>query len=282
MSHVSGESTPRPLPLRVAARLLAFAARLWQVLARLFAVVRGAAAGVLRRWEARPGARRRGLRRRASVPLPNLFELHPDARRATPREIGLRSIDVEDIVGTAVAGPAQRGSDFLPLPPFRSRNWSARWQRILNAIDNLAILPPVDLVRYAGKYWVLDGHNRVAAAHYVGQVEVDANVTELVPPGQNPSERPSNLASALTGTRALRAAGQGARPQSVPDDMLNSVRPGDFDGSIPSRPTDLPAPDAGSPGQPAETTEAAEGAADPAGHDESVAPDKAGAQPGAS
>jgi hypothetical protein len=148
----------------------------------------------------------------------------------------------------------------LPLPAFRSRNWSARWQRILRAIDNLAILPPVDLLRYAGKYWVLDGHNRVAAANYVGQVEVDANVSELVPPGQNPSERSGNLAAALTGTRALRAAGQGARPQSVADDTLNVVRPGDFDGNapIPAAPAEKAAPvepvelapDAGAGGKP--------------------------------
>jgi hypothetical protein len=221
------------LPGRAAARAVGLAGRVVELLLRLLAMALAVAAGARSRWAARPGARRRELRRRASVPLPNLYDLYPEARRATPREIGLRSIDVDDIVGTAVAGPAQRGSDFLPLPPFRSRNWSARWQRILRAIDNLAILPPVDLVRYAGRYWVLDGHNRVAAASYVGQVEVDANVTELVPPGENPSERPGDLASALTGTRALRAAGQGAAPQTVADDTLNSVRPGDFDGSAP-------------------------------------------------
>jgi hypothetical protein len=190
-----------------------------------------AARGAVDRWNSRPGERQRRLRRRASVPLPNLYEVHPDVRRATPREIGLRSIDIDDIVGTAVAGAAQRGSDFLPLPAFRSRNWASRWQRILLAIDNLAILPPVDLVRYAGEYWVLDGHNRIAAAHHVGQVEVDANVTELVPPGQNPSERPGNLAAALTGTTAVRAAGRGEQLRTVRDDEVIAVRPGDFDGA---------------------------------------------------
>jgi hypothetical protein len=214
-----------PVAGAVAARIVPAVG--WLV-ARLGHVARAVAA----RWQARPGERQRRLRRRASVPLPNLYEVHPDVRQATPREIGLRSIDIDEIVGTAVAGAAQRGSDFLPLPAFRSSNWSARWQRILRAIDNLAILPPVDLVRYGGKYWVLDGHNRIAAAHHVGQVEVDANVTELVPPGQNPSERPSNLAAALTGTTAVRAAGRGERLRTMRDDEVPTVRPGDFDGSI--------------------------------------------------
>jgi hypothetical protein len=229
-------------------------------------IVRQGAAGaraVAERWQSRPGERLRRLRQRASVPLPNLYEVHPDVRRATPREIGLRSIDLDDIVGTAVAGPAQRGSDFLPLPPFRSRNWQSRWQRILKAIESLAILPPIDLVRYAGKYWVLDGHNRVAAAHYVGQVEIDANVTELVPPGQNPSERPSNLAAALTGTTAVRAAGRGERLRTMRDDEVPAVRPGDFDGRVTPPPT---------PASPAPSTPTATPEPEPAEGDEEAAP----------
>ena len=177
----------------------------------------------LRRWDERPGARVRRVSRKASTPLPNLYTLHPDARKATPREIGLRSIDVDTIAGTAVGGLTQRGSDFLPLPAFRSQNWAGRWQRIRGAVERLAIFPPIDLVRYADRYWVTDGHNRVAAALYVGQVEIDANVTELVPPGENPSERPGDLAATLAGSRSLRAAGQGGRLETVADDVVLGV-----------------------------------------------------------
>ena len=235
MLQRGGEALTR-LGSRAAPAAGAAVSRLLRALAWFLARFGDAARGALARWNARPGERKRRLRRRASVPLPNLYEVYPDVRRATPREIGLRSIDIDEIAGTAVAGAAQRGSDFLPLPAFRSRNWASRWQRILNAIDNLAILPPVDLVRYDGKYWVLDGHNRIAAAHHVGQVEVDANVTELVPPGQNPSERPGNLAAMLGGTTAVRAAGRGERLQTVRDDEVRPVRPGDFDGSVATAP----------------------------------------------
>jgi hypothetical protein len=170
-----------------------------------------AARSAVRRWEERPGARVRRVRRQGRQPLPYLYDLYPEARNASPRELGIRTIDVDDIAGTAVGGATQRGGDFLPLKAFRSQNWQGRWQRIRLAQDRLAILPPIDVLRYADRYWVLDGHNRVAAALYAGQVGIDANVVELVPLGGAPSERPGDLAAVLTGSLALRAAGEGKR-----------------------------------------------------------------------
>ncbi|MDQ6796006.1 MAG: hypothetical protein M3067_14550, partial [Chloroflexota bacterium] len=169
----------------------------------------GAVDAAAKRWNERAAARIGRLRRSAREPLPYLYDLHPEARRAIPRQLGVRTIDVEEIVGTAVGGATQRGRDFLPLRPFRSQNWAARWQRLRAAMDRLAVLPPIDVVQYGAGYWVLDGHNRVAAALYAGQVDIDANVTELVPPGGTSSERPGSLASIVIGSRAVRAAGAG-------------------------------------------------------------------------
>jgi hypothetical protein len=125
---------------------------------------------------------------------------------------------VDQIMGTAVGGPTQRAADFLPLAPFRSANWASRWQRLLAAMDRMAVLPPIDLVRYGDGYWVLDGHNRVAAALYLGQVEVDANVIELVASGAAAVERPTEIAATLTGTRGVRSAGAGRQPAPSHED----------------------------------------------------------------
>jgi hypothetical protein len=159
-----------------------------------------------RRWEERPGARVRRLRRLGRQPLPYLYDIHPEARQANPRELGVLPIEVEDIAGTAVGGATQRGADFLPLKPFRGANWSGRWQRLRAASDRLAILPPIDVVRYADRYWVLDGHNRVALALYGGQIEIDANVVELVPPGGSLSQRPASLELTMSEGSDLRTA----------------------------------------------------------------------------
>lgn len=186
--------------------------------------VASAVEAAVTRWDERPGARIRRLRRLARSPLRSLFDEHPEARRANPRERGLRPIPTDEILGTAVGGGAQRGADFLPLKPFRSNNWVARWQRIRSAVDRLTVLPPIDVYRHANGYWVIDGHNRVAAALYAGQVEIDANVTELVPADGHAAEPPSEIASTLIGSLSVRAAGEGLPPGAPAEDLEG--RPG--------------------------------------------------------
>lgn len=163
-------------------------------------------------WSAQEAAVARRVRRLAREPLADLYELHPGARLSSPRELGLRFVPVEEIRGTAVAGIAQRGGDFLPLKPFRGENWAGRWQRIRQANRNLQPLPPIDLIKFEGEYWVVDGHNRVAATLYANGVGLDAMVTELIPLDGQTSERPTNLLSYMGESGALRAAAQGLRP----------------------------------------------------------------------
>ena len=183
------------------------------------------ASGARRMFNERDGARVRRVRRMGREPLANLWEVHPEAHRASLRELGLMSVPVERIRGTAVEGPAQRGGDFLPLKDRRSDDWRARWQRILAAIESLKNLPPVELVRFGDEYWVVDGHNRVAAALYTGQNELDAAVTDLRLPGMA-SQPVQPIAGVLEGSLDLRNAGAGRLTRtSVRPTDLGSVRP---------------------------------------------------------
>ena len=180
----------------------------------------GAAKGTLPEM---PGARVRRVRRLGAQPLASLPDLHPESRNARPVEIGLRTIDVDDVLGTAVGGGNQRGGDFLPLKPFRGRNWSARWQRLRRAHDQLVDLPPIDVVKFGDGYWVVDGHNRVALAKYGGQVGIDASVVELVPPGGHRTESIGSLATEVESSRLVRgrvdaeAAGDGTPSEPALD-----------------------------------------------------------------
>jgi len=140
--------------------------------------------------------------------LPSLYQRHPEAGRAPRRRVGLRSVPIDAIVGT-MRHPSQNSADFLPLPKLRGENWRARWQRITRATDQLAMLPPVDLVQVGEEYYVADGHNRVAAARRNGAVEIDADVTQLLVPGVTRPEQAAFDASSLYGAGEVRQAATG-------------------------------------------------------------------------
>jgi hypothetical protein len=195
------------------------------------------------RWRERPAARRRRLAARARTPLPILYDVHPEARRAMGHDVGLRSVPLDEIVGTAVAGPAQRGGDFLPLPDFRSTNWQGRFARVQRATDSLAILPPVDLVKYGDGYWVEDGHNRVAAALYNGQQDIDAVVRELKQPGyvDDDTHTVATLAPVAAVGSELRAAGLGRFNSEAATEVPSLDLDGDTSRrSAPARPAQRP------------------------------------------
>jgi hypothetical protein len=181
------------------------------------------AGGARRIISGRPGARVRQVRRMGEQPLANLWELHPEARQSTFRELAPRVVPVELIAGTAVEGPVQRGGDFLPVRDRRGADWRARWQHILAGLDEMAVLPPIDLIKFGELYWVVDGHNRVAAALYNGQYDIDANVVEARMPGV-PADPHSDIAPYLAAdSLELREAGRGGSRRTHTHDHVDTV-----------------------------------------------------------
>jgi hypothetical protein len=174
------------------------------------------AAGALAQRVVIPHRRYRLRRQRAVQPLPNLYRVHPEARLAPVRELGLLSIPVDEIVGTAVEGVDQRGLDFKPLPAFRSNNWEARFQRLHAASERLASLPPIDVLKTPDGYWVTDGHNRVAVAKANGQVDIDADAKAVVLPGQGPVTPSGPLAPVLVDSAGLQSTRRASRPHRPP------------------------------------------------------------------
>ncbi|MGH2390776.1 MAG: DUF4032 domain-containing protein [Chloroflexota bacterium] len=58
---------------------------------------------------------------------------------------------------------------------------TARLRGIIQAMEDGAHFPPIEVYRLDGACYVLDGHHRVAAALQVGQLYLDAVVTECLP-----------------------------------------------------------------------------------------------------
>src|SRR5689334_14865398 len=90
-----------------------------------------------------------------------------------------RPVRVRRIVGSA--GKAEKlGADFLPrqLGSTAKLNFS----RVLKKMSDGQELPPVTLYQIGHRYFVMDGHTRVAAARRLGIEFLDAVVTEAVLP----------------------------------------------------------------------------------------------------
>jgi hypothetical protein len=156
--------------------------------------------------------------RRVAPALPSLYDRHPAAATALRRPRGLQIVPLNRIVGT-MRHPSQNTLDFLPLPGLRGRNWQGRWQRIRRAVNDLSVLPEIDLVQVGDEYFVADGHNRVAAALDAGAVAIDADVTELFVPGvERAPPDPANhddAAQLLLGADELRQAAAGRQSRTA-------------------------------------------------------------------
>ena len=92
-----------------------------------------------------------------------------------PRSPGELQIPIRDIVGTAGAGDGKFDRDFLPTDG-RSR-W--RFQALVVALLEGETLPPIEVYRLHGRYYVADGHHRIAVARALGEESIAAYVTEV-------------------------------------------------------------------------------------------------------
>ena len=129
-------------------------------------------------------ARRKHRRHRLAAALhgqPHRLDL-PTLKEATTlglggsRNAGEQEILLRDIIGATDGADGKFDRDFLPTDE-RSR-W--RFQAIAMALREGRELPPIEVYRLHGRYYVSDGHHRVAAAKALGEKSIAAYVTEIL------------------------------------------------------------------------------------------------------
>jgi hypothetical protein len=123
------------------------------------------------------GALLNWLSRRQPRLAPSLYEVLPHASMA-PRSLPRAEVVAAEQIAGTTRHPSNTTVDFLPIPELRSQHWRDNWQRMLQAQERDVFLPPVQLVKFDRRYFVVDGHKRVAAARRVGAA-LDAIVVEL-------------------------------------------------------------------------------------------------------
>jgi hypothetical protein len=105
-----------------------------------------------------------------------LLSLTEATQRLRPfrrRHIGVVSIDVDRIIGTA-----DREGDFDRSFTTARSGLRERQQRLARAFPN-GEFAPIVVEKLGDAYFVVDGHHRVALARRRGVVSIDAEVTEL-------------------------------------------------------------------------------------------------------
>jgi hypothetical protein len=128
--------------------------------------------------ERRLAARLRRLRGLA----PERLELFDDrdgwAAVAPRRAVGIQSIPIDSITGTAEDSKARLfDRRFRP-----DRSARERWNRLWMAHAHGSALPPISVYRIGAWHIVRDGHHRVSVARDLGWSTIDADVVELLRP----------------------------------------------------------------------------------------------------
>ena len=90
---------------------------------------------------------------------------------------GVREIPLDQIAGSVA--PQGKTLDFAPgfLPA--NRRLRDRWTRIYRAMVEGDELPPIDVYRVDGRYYVIDGHHRVSVARALRRATINARVIDV-------------------------------------------------------------------------------------------------------
>jgi universal stress protein A len=150
-------------------------------------------------------------------PRRRLRNFHEDADRAgllVHRHLGTRTIEVGRIIGS-VERSNDLGPDFRPPARARTKHDQDRFERVKASLEAGESLPPIDVYQLGFGYYVVDGHRRVAAALATGQIDIEANVVELVPSGDEIAGELFAARHAFERETGLTEVGA-ARPETYP------------------------------------------------------------------
>ena len=90
---------------------------------------------------------------------------------------GTKEIPLDRVVGSVA--PDAKTADFDPVFLPVHRRLRDRWTRIYRAMVEGDELPPIDVYKVDGSYYVIDGHHRVSVAKKLGRPALNARVIDV-------------------------------------------------------------------------------------------------------
>jgi hypothetical protein len=127
------------------------------------------------------------LRLRLSGKSNTLISLKSNAQQA-PRTL-------QDVPLEAICGSVNRADDYTATFLPKREHDEERWARVYMAMSERGV-PPLELLEHNGKYYVLDGHNRVSILRHWGAKTAEAYVSRAwMPARATPQRTPQRYAA---------------------------------------------------------------------------------------
>jgi hypothetical protein len=157
------------------------------------------------------------VRRRRPQPLLPLDEVSRRLQVFEQSYVGIRPIPVSRIVGT-VGRTADFDRDFLPRRP----GTEERWRRVERAFGE-SDFPPIVVYELDGRYFVVDGHHRVAIARQRGIEYLDAEITRLRTRWRLPED--ADIGRIIMAEQERRFMEESGLDRARPDAVVRFSRP---------------------------------------------------------
>jgi nucleotide-binding universal stress UspA family protein len=109
-----------------------------------------------------------------TIELLSYDEVRAKLKAGTSRDVGLRDISLDAIVGSV-----GRYSDFTRSFLPRHDGDRGRWARVQMAVTDLAGVPPIEVYQIGDVYFVRDGNHRVSVARQFDAPTIQAYVTRI-------------------------------------------------------------------------------------------------------
>jgi hypothetical protein len=170
-------------------------------------------------------ARRREAYRRLSQvagkrdprPLLSLDEVTKRLEAFEQSYVGIRPIPVADVVGT-VSRVDDFDRDFLP----KRSKIQERWRQVEQSYPE-SDFPPISVYEIDGRYFVVDGHHRVAIAKQRGTEFIDAEVTRLR--SRTPLPRDADIGAIIMAEQQRRFMEESGLERARPHARIEFSRP---------------------------------------------------------
>ncbi|HAB94076.1 MAG TPA: BMP family ABC transporter substrate-binding protein [Lachnospiraceae bacterium] len=114
--------------------------------------------------------------------LPALNAMVHDIDKYAVRDLGIREVPMDMIVGTRTVGRQNSFAlNFMPLMESNTE-FASKWSQLYDSACEDGIREAVKVYEFMNKFYVEEGNKRVSVSKYIGYVSILGNVIRILPP----------------------------------------------------------------------------------------------------